>query len=334
MLDLQFVYIFILENYPNVSVSRNGTHFNFRCPFCGDSEKSSRKKRFHVQYVSDETIFFNCFNCPASGNFYDLFAFNQGISSEEAYKKLRKFNEEGIKKSLTSKNEFHKKEIDYSKYENFNNFLKKDCLSIDSIPSSYYQTQLLEYLKMFKESRKISSDLFVCHSGTFNKRIIIPIFENDICIFFQGRRILESQYPKYLNPTVEKENIILNKGNFDKEKFIIITEGILDADSIGKQGTTCLGANISESFLTELFKHTNCGVILALDNDKTGQEQLYNIFKRSEYNKKLKYFTLNKEKDLNEFKINNPLIDIYKYVIDNALSYLEAYTQLSIRGNF
>lgn len=334
MLDLQFVYSFIIENYSNVSVSRNGTHFNFRCPFCGDSEKSSRKKRFHVQYNSDDSIFYNCFNCPAKGSFYDLYAFNEGISSEEAYKKLKKFSSDTIKRTLTSKTESYKKEIDYSKYENFNSFLEKDCLSLDAIPNSYYQSKLLEYLKFFKESRQISSKLFICHSGKFEKRIIIPIFENDICIFFQARQILDSQYPKYLNPTIEKENIILNKENFDKEKFIVVTEGILDADSIGHQGTTCLGASISDDFLSELFKYTNKGVILALDNDKTGLEQLEKIFKKSSYNKKVFYFTLDKEKDLNEFKINNPHVDVYKYVKDNALSYLEAYTKFQIRGNF
>lgn len=334
MLNLEFVYSFIMEHYSNVSVSRNGTHFNFRCPFCGDSEKSKRKKRFHVQFVNDESIFFNCFNCSASGNFYDLYAFNHSITAEEAYKKFKRFNEESVKKTLTQKTNIIQKKIDFSNHENFNDFLEKNCLSLDSHPSSYYHSRLLDYLKFFKESRKIQSKLFVCHSGTFEKRIIIPIIENDVCIFFQGRRILETQYPKYLNPPVEKENIILNKENFDKEKFIIITEGILDADSIGTQGTTCLGASITDNFLEELSKYTNKGIILALDNDKTGNEQIQKIFKYSNYNKKIRYFTLEKEKDLNEYKVKNPYADIYKYVLDNALTYLEAYTFLNIRGSF
>jgi DNA primase len=326
MLDLDFVYSFIMENFPNVSVTRHGSHFNFRCPFCGDSEKSKKKKRFHLQFVNDESIFFNCFNCQSSGNFYDLYAHIHGISSEEAYKKLKRFNEDSIKQKLVTKSNITQKKIDFSKYENFNDFLERDCLSIDSNPTSYYHSKLIEYLKFFQGSRKITTKLFVCHSGTFEKRIIIPIIENDICIFFQGRRILETQYPKYLNPSIEKENIILNKENFNKEKFIIITEGILDADAVGTQGTTCLGASITDEFLRELFKYTNKGIVLALDNDKTGQEQIQKIFKQSEYNKKLLYFTLEKEKDLNEYKTDNPNTDVYKYVLDNALTYLEAYT--------
>ena len=333
MLDLQFVHSYVLEHFPNVSVSRNGTHFNFRCPFCGDSDKTLKKRRFHIQYKNEDVIYFNCFNCPESGSFYDLYAYIEGISSEEAYKKLRKFNPESIKDRLSSKNTIGKKDIDFSKHENFNDFLANDCLKIDSIPSGYYQEKLIEYLRFFKSSRKIDTELFVCYKGRFQKRIIVPIIENGICIFFQARKILETQEPKYLNPTVEKENIILNRDKFDQEKFIIVTEGILDADAVGYQGTTCLGASINDQFISELFKYTKRGVILALDNDKTGKEQIQKIFKDSIHNKRLLYFTLEHEKDLNEFKIKFPGTDIYKYVIENALSYLEAYTQYSIRGN-
>ncbi len=334
MLDLEFVRSFIMEHFPNVSVSRNGTHFNFRCPYCGDSEKSKRKKRFHLQYNNEDTIYFNCFNCPNSGNFYDLYGFVEGISSEEAYKKLKKFDSESINKYLKNKNQTFKKEIDYNKHENFNDFLKNDCLNLNSVPDGHYQKKLLEYLRFFKESRKLNLDLYVCFKGVFEKRIIIPIIEKEVCVFFQGRRILESQNPKYLNPSIEKENIILNKDKFDPEKFIIVTEGILDADAIGTQGTTCLGASISDEFLEELFRYTKKGVILALDNDKTGKEQVLKIFKESKFNKKLFYFSLEKEKDLNEFKVNFPDVDVYNYVKDNALSYLEAYTKFQIRGNF
>lgn len=334
MLDLEFVRSFVHENFSHVSVSRNGTHFNFRCPFCGDSEKSKRKKRFHLQYNNDESTFFNCFNCPATGTFYDLYAHMEGISSSDAYKKLRKFDCETVKKSLVQKSTYKEKTIDYTKHDNFNDFLKNNCLSLESIPTSYYQSKLIEYLKFFKESRQITTELFVCHSGIFEKRIIIPIIENGVCVYFQGRRILETQYPKYLNPSVEKENVILNIRHFNPEKFIIVTEGILDADAIGYQGTTCLGASIDDIFLSELYKYTNKGIILALDNDKAGQDQIQKIFKESKFNKKLLYFTLDTEKDLNEFKVNFPDVDVYKYVKDSALTYLEAYTQSRIRGNF
>lgn len=329
MLDLNFVFDFVHEHFGDITISKGGTHFNFRCPYCGDSLKNLKKKRFHLQYKSDDEIVFNCFNCPARGNIFDLYAHVNGITPEEAYKKLTKFNADELAKYLKNKGKSKiAKDIDYTSYQDFGEFLRTKCLSIHSPASGFVDKKLIEILKGFIEERKISHDkIYICHSGRFEKRIIIPIFYNKICVFYQARRINETQDPKYLNPSVEKENIILNKDKFDRNKFIIVTEGILDSDAAGTQGTTCLGATINDLFFEELLKYTDKGIILALDNDKTGLEQMEKIMKNSIYNKKLLYFFLKEYKDLNDFHIKNDDIDVYKYVVDNRLSYLGAYTK-------
>jgi DNA primase len=327
MPSLSFVTEFVYENFANVVSSNGGTHFNFRCPFCGDSEKSKIKKRFHLQYKSENDIYFNCFNCAHKGNFYDLYAFINGISSKEAFKKLNKYNKDQIFKRLskTSRKQFeeHKTELYI-----FNQFLKEKCLDEHSEPSSYIQGKLISVLKTFKEKRKIS-DAFICYEGKFKNRIIIPVYNKKDCIYFQGRRINSSQYPKYLNPKIEKENVILNKDKFDKEKYIIITEGLLDAISIGDQGTSCLGATIKDDFLKKIFEYTDKGIIISLDNDERGIQETINIINKSKYNKSLYYFFLDKYKDLNEFHVNNS-INLYKYIIDNKKSYLNAIMHLKL----
>lgn len=332
MLDLGFVHGFVQENFPNTLITRNGTHFNFRCPFCGDSEKNKYKRRFHLQYDSETDIYFQCFNCYIKGSFYDLYAEMSGVSSEEAYKELNKFNADFIKKRLLEKNKIDKKILNFHTSNNFSSFLKKKCLKEGDKTDSKIDEILLEALRRFKEKRKITNELYVCNSGTFNKRIIIPIFEDGRCVFFQGRRIVDTMEPKYLNPSTEKENIILNKGIFEKDRYIIVVEGILDAFTIGPQGTTCLGAHISDAFIGELFKYTDKGVIIALDNDKTGIQRMYDIIKKSDYNKRLNYFFLQNYKDLNEAYVENDISDIYKYVVDGMDSYLNAY--IKIRGIF
>ena len=98
----------------------------------------------------------------------------------------------------------------------------------------------------------------------------------------------------------------MNKERFDPEKYIIVTEGILDAMTIeDHQGTTCLGASISDAWLTELYKYTRAGIIIALDNDETGIMQLKKLLKESKFASKLKYFIMPDKsiKDLNEFKM-------------------------------
>jgi len=69
MLDLEIINDFAYEHFENIAVSKNGMHFHSRCPLCGDSKKSSRKKRFHLDYNEGNPIW-HCFNCNRSGSFF------------------------------------------------------------------------------------------------------------------------------------------------------------------------------------------------------------------------------------------------------------------------
>ena len=75
MPTLEEVNQFMFENFEKVGVSKGGTHFHARCALCGDSKKSKSKKRFHLQFHSEDCIVYNCFNCEQNGNFYKLYSF-------------------------------------------------------------------------------------------------------------------------------------------------------------------------------------------------------------------------------------------------------------------
>lgn len=87
MPTFEFVSDFLYSNLLLTTVRNN--EFVARCPFCGDSKKNPKKKRFHVKFVDDQTIFFNCFNCGHSGSFIDLYSFIKGIDHKQAWKELR-----------------------------------------------------------------------------------------------------------------------------------------------------------------------------------------------------------------------------------------------------
>jgi hypothetical protein len=57
MLSLEFVTEFLMENVENIDILKSGTHFQGRCPLCGDSKKSKKKKRFHLQFESESSIY-------------------------------------------------------------------------------------------------------------------------------------------------------------------------------------------------------------------------------------------------------------------------------------
>ena len=90
MIDLETVTAFMLSNFEQVKITKNGTHFLARCPLCGDSKKNPFKKRFNLDY-NNGVPGWHCFNCPNEdhGNFYDIYSRIKGISYDDAVDRLK-----------------------------------------------------------------------------------------------------------------------------------------------------------------------------------------------------------------------------------------------------
>lgn len=320
MVDLSFVTDFVMENLllPSVN-SRTGTEFVSRCPICGDSKKSKTKRRFHLRYESEERIYYHCFNCHDTGSFLKLYAFVKGMSVKEAIKELRKFDPDKIKKALKTKKKERQEIKQQPQSQNFN-YILNDCIGVNSTKLGHRQVKLQQTLIEFKQNRKIDFPVFIAYKGRWKDRIIIPVIENSQIIYFQGRSISDELQPKYLNPTAEKEHVILNKEKFEKDKHIIITEGLLDAMSIGFQGTACLGASITDDFITLLLKYSP-KIVIALDNDTTGYVKLRKLLEESKYASQISFFLMPETykyiKDLNELKVKYSIDNLYSFIEDN-----------------
>jgi DNA primase len=310
---------FVYEYCSNITYNNNKWHC--RCPLCGDSKKNTNKKRFHITY-NNGTPIFNCFNCNEGGSFITLYMRLKGISYKDAIKELFKYNSEKIQRKLNRNQRI--KEKQKKKVNNYNYILDK-CIK-DTQKGIIYN-RYNKILQDFRTNRKISKDvkLYICFDGYFKDRIIIPIYdENNDIIFFQGRAIKPNQEPKYLMPNSEKSSIIYNKPNFDRNKSIIITEGLIDAFMIGNQGTTCLGASITDEFLDELYTLTDKEVIICFDNDDAGKKAQHKVLTTSKYRNKLKFFVYPKQfhthKDLNEIIMTNSINNCYEFIIKNAFN--------------
>lgn len=344
MIDLQKVADFLYEYFPQVTTSGDGTHFVARCIFCGDSKKSTRKKRFNVDYKNGNPIY-HCFNCGVSGNFIELYANVKGLDLDEARKQLIGFDKDRIVKSLTDKTETREtKELEYENH----GYILDDCLKLDSILDSHIKKKYHRELVKFHVERKISPKkfkIFVAYKGKYKNRFIIPIYNEDRkIIYFQGRAMNESVIPKYKNPPTEKSTIIFNQYKFDKNKYIIVAEGLIDAMMIKNQGTAGLGKEISEDFLKLLFPLTDRGIILAFDNDEPGYESMMKFMvgvkKRkkpaNKYAKVVKYFLYPPKvlrcNDINNIRTETDIEDIYKFICDNSYDYTKAYARLKMNG--
>lgn len=340
MIDLNRVSEFVYENFSKVSVSKNGTHWLCRCPLCGDSKKSKSKKRFNLDYNGGNPIF-HCWNCGGSGSFLEIYSIIKGISINESIKELFKYNPDSLIQRLSKrKKEKIIKEISYENH----NWIMDDCItqltSVKGILFEKYYNALLNFYKTRKIDWKHT--LGIAFKGDYKGRIIIPIYDehNDI-IYFQARRIPGSDlFPKYRNPTLEKGEIIHNKNLFDKNKYIIIVEGLIDAFSIGDQATTCLGSYITDDFIKKLIPLTNKGIIIIFDNDEAGYNSLIRFMegKRknppNKYYKKVKYFLFPKEynlcDDINSIRVNYNNMDFYNMIAENSHTYYNTYANLKL----
>ncbi|MFW6243304.1 MAG: hypothetical protein ACOC2W_04005, partial [bacterium] len=269
-----------------------------------------------------------------SGDVISLHSYLTGYSYKESSKILSnlKYDPEKAKRLLNKNKNVHEKikvdgDLDID--------LENECYSLQYQPKSNFERKILSKLWNFKKKRKIpdSLPLYISHSGRYKGRIIIPIYINNRLVFFQGRSLYKEILPKYLSPEVEKHKIILNIDSFDKEKYIVVTEGIIDAHMIeNNQGTCVIGGYIDMDFVDKLLSYTNKGIIICLDNPKIDKNSKYVLKKLlneniNRYSDKIKFFVMPDEydaKDLNDLVKDYNINNIYDFVVENSINILEA----------
>jgi DNA primase len=133
--------------------------------------------------------------------------------------------------------------------------------------------------KKYILSRRISEDLIFlykmgyCSKGTYAGRIIIPSFDEFGKLNYFIARTYTDHWKKYLNPKINRNNIIANELYVDWNKEIILVEGMFDAIKAGLQAIPLLGSTLSaESRLFQKIVSTGCKVTVALDNDAKEKE--------------------------------------------------------------
>jgi hypothetical protein len=346
MIDQSKVHEICYQHLVNVSITANGGVWA-RCPFCGDSKKSKKIKRFHLDYYGkyDEWVF-KCYNggCnPGTGNIFTLYAFVKGISQKEAYRELVDpvYNEDTIRKRLSTVTASPIIEEDVK-----NNFLdidlKNDCISLSSETTTKIDERYQEVLRRFVTRRKVPIEAYIAVRGRYKNRIILPLWIHGKLEYFQARKIFDEMEPKFLNPVVDKRSIVLNIDNFDRDKFIIITEGLLDAYMVNyDQGTTVLGGCYKDEFINLLLPHTDRGVIIAPDNikiDKTGSEEIKKFVTNSTYrhSKLVQYFLMpyNNVKDLNELVMKKDIDNVYDFILKNTNNSFKFLTKVKLNTSY
>ena len=227
-------YLNIISPYLQQFKKKGDNLWNFRCPYCGDSQKSRTKARGFV-FRKKNDLFFKCHNCGTGASLGNLV---KTIDSKTYKDYIMERYKKGVETHSSPQPEFK-----------FNApvFRKKGILeglkSIKSLPDDHPARQIVERRKLPLESL---SDLYLCESfykftnsiikgkfpslGGDHPRLIIPFRGEDGEVFaYQGRAFGDEQ-PKYITIKIDADrDKIFGLDKVNKSKPILVVEGPLDS---------------------------------------------------------------------------------------------------------
>jgi len=195
---------------------------------------------------------------------------------------------------------------------------KKEKIQI-SLPSEFIP--LSNHLNQFKAKealnylyeRGIDDELIkefnigYCYKGKYYNRIIIPSYDEIGKLnYFIGRWFpKEKNKLKYLNPDVDKQDIVFSYQKLNLDSTIYLVEGVFD-HLVVPNSIPLLGKVVSSNLLNILHEKTSQNIVILLDGDaKKDTINIYNTLNFGDLRGRLKVCV--PENDLDPSKINQDL---------------------------
>ena len=301
--------------------------FNFRCPHCGDSQKSKTKARAYLYRIKND-MFFKCHNCGQGQNLANFIKFVDPKLYEsyllERYKKSA---------PATPKPKFDFKPTKFTDQTPIDDLKSIKDLPEDhparlycmnrKIPEKYFDKLFLsdKFMTLVNEVKpntyKITKD---------HPRLIIPFYDTTGKVFaFQGRAFGKEQ-PKYLTIKLDENRqkvYGLDKVNFQQP--IYITEGPIDSLFIDN----CLAAGGADLFLKN--KIPNDQITYIFDNEPRNKEIVKRMYKVIEQDFNVVIWPDEIQlKDVNDMIMSGlTKFELQDIISNNTYSKLSALTKLN-----
>ena len=249
--------------------------FNFRCPHCGDSQKSKTKARAYLYRVKND-MFFKCHNCGQGQNLANF------IKSVDP-KLYEQYLLERYKKSAPAT---PKPQFDFKPTKFIDQTPIDDLKSIKDLPEDHparlYCTNRKIPEKYFDKlflSDKFMTLVNKVKPNTYkvikdHPRLIIPFYDTTGKIFaFQGRAFGKEQ-PKYLTIKLdENRQKVYGLERINFQNPVQIVEGPIDSLFIDN----CLAAGGADLFLRN--KIPNDQITYIFDNEPRNKEIVKRMYK-------------------------------------------------------
>jgi DNA primase len=236
----------------------NRPEVRINCPACGDNTS-------HL-YFNTELNIGNCKKCNYSPNLAKLISDTEGISLDDAYKRIG----QGIASKPQVYEEptvFEYKELQYPPH-----FVRLDG------PDPHHPQRIVDYMLgrgiTWETSRNY--EMGYCITGEYMWRLIVPIKMFGKLVCWQARDITKTAERRYKNPTGSEFSRYLF--NYDRARTFeegVICEGIFDAIAVGDNGMCTFGKKIGEEQKTLLLKSGIKRLSIMFDADALAEDIKY-----------------------------------------------------------
>lgn len=328
-------YIGLVSSRLQKFTERKKGLYNFRCPYCGDSQKHKNKTRGYIyQYKNDHN--FKCHNCGMSKSFtyflkdldvvlYDQYVmerYKNGLTGKGSNTPDPDFNFQKPKFFKKPENSESVKIVDLPTLQELNKeHPARRYVEHRKIPEKFYNE--LFYCEKFKEWTNTQKDTF--ESTTQDEpRIIIPLINHGKLFGFQGRSLNKNSKVKYITIILDEHHPkIYGLDKVDWDKTVYITEGPFDSMFL-KNSIAMVGADIDKMFFISNYE---VDFVMVYDNEKRNKQIVERIEKAVDLHLPVVIWPPDvPEKDINEMVIAGR--DVQKMIECNTYSGLEAKTKL------
>ena len=323
MIDVQYLYNISSRLDRFKKKSRN--LFNFRCPYCGDSQKNKSKARGFVYAVKNE-YFYKCHNCSKGTTLGKLIEhIDPQIYKQYVIEKYKSGNNNTVQEP-----EFKFEPV------KFDDKVLQELTRLDKIPNHPAYQMFVEkrHLKEHHKKLYVTWHFYTWVNSIIpNKfpvikedhpRVIIPFLDVDNKMFaFQGRAFGDEQ-PKYITIKLdEKKRRIYGLDKLDVNKKTYITEGPIDSLFL----PNAIAVAGSDLEIPKLKKHA----VYVFDNEPRNEEIVKKMQRLIEKNYNICIWPKSlKHKDINDMVIAGMTPAEVQGIIDsNTFSRLSAYQQLN-----
>ena len=292
--------------------------FNFRCPYCGDSQKFRNKARGYF-YKKKNDFLYKCHNCGKGTTFGKVLQeIDTDIYKEYVMEKYRDTSNTG------QEPEFN---FEAPKFKKRDPHLES-LTSINKLNDNHPARQFVMSRRIPKE---FYSDLYLCtkffkwtkiSSKQDHPRLVIPFRDETGEVFAAQGRAFGSETPKYLTVKFQDKPKIFGLDRVDLSQRVYVVEGPLDSLFV----ENCLA--VAGADFGDLSFRENTTIIL--DNEPRSKEIIKRMEKLIENNYELVIWPDSiKEKDINDMILSDPKLNILKIINKYTFSGLEAKLKLA-----